>query len=119
MVRYVSFWHMLAMAQPLGAGRCINWVVLEQIQLADTTVMTNFDNPRTVQFYLSGLVRQLSIPEFGIALGLYTEEFIDEEDFDSLHRHIHYSPLKCWNTLVFPSATYNPSRSKASALPHP
>ncbi|PPS07046.1 hypothetical protein GOBAR_AA13597 [Gossypium barbadense] len=58
------------------------------------TVMTNFDDPGTVQFCLGGLVRQLSVPEFGTALGLYTEK-----DF------------------VPASATYDPSRSKASALP--
>ncbi|KAK5785356.1 hypothetical protein PVK06_039931 [Gossypium arboreum] len=79
--------------------------------------MTNFDDPGTVQFYLVGLVPQLSVPEFRIALGLYTKEFMDENDLDTLRRHIHYSPSKCWRDLVPPSATYNPSRSKASALP--
>ncbi|PPS13649.1 hypothetical protein GOBAR_AA06927 [Gossypium barbadense] len=34
-----------------------------------------FDDPGTVQFRLSGLVRQLSVPEFGVALGLYTEDY--------------------------------------------
>ncbi|KAK5785540.1 hypothetical protein PVK06_040135 [Gossypium arboreum] len=58
-------------------------------------VMTKFDEPRTVQFRLSGLVRQLSVPKFGIALGLNTEEFMDENDLDTLRRHIHYSPSKC------------------------
>ncbi|PPS17477.1 hypothetical protein GOBAR_AA03099 [Gossypium barbadense] len=86
-------------ARPLGVGCCIDWTVLEQVQLADdvqallTTdpsdlffaiieltfleltlelcstfhvqdVMTNFDDPRIVQFRLGSLVRQLSIPEF-------------------------------------------------------
>ncbi|PPS08412.1 hypothetical protein GOBAR_AA12231 [Gossypium barbadense] len=45
------------------------------------TVMSKYDDPGTVQFYLSGLIRQLSIPEFP------------------------------------GGATYNPSYSKASALP--
>ncbi|PPR97817.1 hypothetical protein GOBAR_AA22859 [Gossypium barbadense] len=53
--------------------------------------MTEFDDPGTVQFRLEGLVRQLSVPEFGVALGLYT-------------------------ALVSTSATYDPSRYKASAL---
>ncbi|PPS16867.1 hypothetical protein GOBAR_AA03704 [Gossypium barbadense] len=79
-------------------------------------VMTNFDDPRTVQFRLSGLVRQLSVPEFDIALGLYTEEFIDENDLDTLHRHIHYSPSKCLYALVPSSTTYDPSHSKTSTL---
>ena len=69
-----------------------------------------------VQFCLSGLVRQLSIPEFGIALGLYTEEFMDNNELNALHCHIHYSSSKCWRDLVPNSATYDPSHSKASAL---
>ncbi|PPS10145.1 hypothetical protein GOBAR_AA10512 [Gossypium barbadense] len=78
--------------------------------------MTNFDDPRTVQLHLSGLVRRLSVPEFGIALGLYTEEFMDENDLDTFRRHIHYSLSKYWYALVPGSATYDPNRSKASAL---
>ncbi|PPR97091.1 hypothetical protein GOBAR_AA23574 [Gossypium barbadense] len=112
-------------ARPLGVGRFIKWAALEQIQLADAirallttdpwgfffeivdptyleftlelcltfylqTIMTNFDDPGTVQFRLGGLVRQLSVPEFEIALGL---------------------------DLVPASATYDPSHSKALALP--
>ncbi|PPR86742.1 hypothetical protein GOBAR_AA33950 [Gossypium barbadense] len=38
------------------------------------TVMTRYDDPGMVQFRLGGLIRQLSVPEFGAALGLYTEE---------------------------------------------
>ncbi|PPR98656.1 hypothetical protein GOBAR_AA22013 [Gossypium barbadense] len=82
-------------ARPLGVGHFIDWTMLEQVQLADDDVMTNFDDPGTVQFDLGGLVRQLSVPEFDIALGLYIEEFIDENDLDTLRRHIHYSPSKC------------------------
>ncbi|KAK5811503.1 hypothetical protein PVK06_026841 [Gossypium arboreum] len=79
-------------------------------------VMTNFDDPRIVQSRLGGLVRQLSVPEFGIALGLYTKEFRDKNDLNTLHHHIHYSPSKCRDALVPGSATYDPSHSKASAL---
>ncbi|KAK5785669.1 hypothetical protein PVK06_040273 [Gossypium arboreum] len=79
-------------------------------------IMTNFDDPGTIQFRLDGLLRQLSVPEFGIALGLYIEEFMDENDHDTLCRHIHYSPSKCWYALVPNLATYDPIRSKASAL---
>ncbi|KAK5771356.1 hypothetical protein PVK06_047556 [Gossypium arboreum] len=78
--------------------------------------MIEFDDPRTVQFCLGGLVCQLSVLEFGIVLGLYTEEFMDDNELDTLHRHIHYSPSKCWKAFVLALATYDPSRSKASAL---
>ncbi|PPS09752.1 hypothetical protein GOBAR_AA10900 [Gossypium barbadense] len=81
--------------------------------------MTSYDNPGTVQFRLGGLVRQLSVPEFGTVLGLYTEEFKEENDLHALNRHIHRSPSRCWDALVSGGATYNSSRSKASALPPP
>ncbi|PPR95952.1 hypothetical protein GOBAR_AA24718 [Gossypium barbadense] len=81
------------------------------------TVMTNYNDLGTVQFHLGGLVRKLSVPEFGTTLGLYTEEFKEENDLDTLNRHIHRPPSRCWDALVPSSATYNPSRSKASAFP--
>ncbi|KAK5771931.1 hypothetical protein PVK06_048187 [Gossypium arboreum] len=81
------------------------------------TVMTRYDNPGTVQFRFGGLVHQLSVPEFGAALGLYTEEFKEENELHALSRHIHFSPSKCWHTLALSTASYNPSRSKASVLP--
>ncbi|PPS13447.1 hypothetical protein GOBAR_AA07130 [Gossypium barbadense] len=81
------------------------------------TVMTRYDDPSTVQFRLGGLIRQLSIPEFGATLGLYTEEFKEKNELQALSRHIHFSPPKCWHTLVPSTASYNPNRSKASVLP--
>ncbi|PPS04812.1 hypothetical protein GOBAR_AA15850 [Gossypium barbadense] len=98
-------------ARPLGVGHCIDWTTLEQptyleliLELFSTfhvqDVMTNFDDPRTVQFRLGDLVHQLSVPEFSIALGLYTEEFMNENNLDTLCHHIHYSPLKYRYTLV-------------------
>ncbi|KAK5845488.1 hypothetical protein PVK06_001678 [Gossypium arboreum] len=81
------------------------------------TVLTNYDDPSTVQFRLGGLVHQLSIPKFGTALGLYTEEFKEENDLHALNRHIYRSPSRCWDALVPGVATYNPSHSKASVLP--
>ncbi|PPR84223.1 hypothetical protein GOBAR_AA36488 [Gossypium barbadense] len=81
------------------------------------TMMMNYDDPGTVQFYLSRLICQLSVPEFGTALGLYTEEFKEVNDLHALNRHIHRSPSRCWDPLVPGGATYNLSLSKASALP--
>ncbi|PPS16305.1 hypothetical protein GOBAR_AA04287 [Gossypium barbadense] len=65
----------------------------------------------------SGLIRQLSVLEFGAALGLYTEEFKEENELHALSRHIHFSPSKYWHTLAPGVASYNPSCSKASVLP--
>ncbi|PPS14915.1 hypothetical protein GOBAR_AA05662 [Gossypium barbadense] len=45
------------------------------------------------------------------------EEFKEENDLDTLTCHIHRSPSRCWDALVPGSATYNPSRSKASFFP--
>ncbi|PPR89545.1 hypothetical protein GOBAR_AA31140 [Gossypium barbadense] len=81
------------------------------------TVMTYYDDPGTVQFPLGGLIRQLSVPEFGAALGLYTEEFKEENELHALSRHIHFSPSKCWHTLAPSTTSYNPSCSKASVFP--
>ncbi|PPR99830.1 hypothetical protein GOBAR_AA20836 [Gossypium barbadense] len=81
------------------------------------TVMTNYDDPDTIQFRLGRLVRQFNVPEFGTALGLYMEEFKEENELHALTRHIHFSPSKCWHTLALGAASYNPSRSKASVLP--
>ncbi|KAK5833242.1 hypothetical protein PVK06_017062 [Gossypium arboreum] len=41
---------------------------------------------------------------------------MEDNELDTLYRHIHYSPSKCWMAMVPNSATYDPSRSKASAL---
>ncbi|PPR96342.1 hypothetical protein GOBAR_AA24324 [Gossypium barbadense] len=81
------------------------------------TVMIRYDDPGSVQFCLGGLIRQLSVPEFGAALGLYTEEFREENELHALSCHIHFSPSKCWHTLAPSTASYNPSYSKASVLP--
>ncbi|KAK5793431.1 hypothetical protein PVK06_034577 [Gossypium arboreum] len=54
---------------------------------------------------------------FGTALGLYTEEFKEENDLHAPNHHIYRSSSQCWDALVPGSATYNPSHSKASALP--
>ncbi|PPS18676.1 hypothetical protein GOBAR_AA01890 [Gossypium barbadense] len=123
-------------ARPLEVGRCIDWAALEHVQLADAfrallttdpwglffeiivptylkltmelysmfhlqTVMARFDDSETIQFCLDDL----------------TEEFIEENELHALNRHIHHSPLRCWNTLASGAASYNPSRPKASTLP--
>ncbi|PPS08835.1 hypothetical protein GOBAR_AA11809 [Gossypium barbadense] len=44
-------------------------------------------------------------------------EFQGENELHALSRHIHFSLSKCWHTLAPSTASYNPSRSKASVLP--
>ncbi|PPR96197.1 hypothetical protein GOBAR_AA24471 [Gossypium barbadense] len=58
-------------------------------------VMTNNDDPGTIHFRLGGLVRAMSVPEFGVALELYTDEFMEEEDMNALPCNIHISPSLC------------------------
>ncbi|PPS06979.1 hypothetical protein GOBAR_AA13668 [Gossypium barbadense] len=67
--------------------------------------------------FSSGLVRQLNVLEFGTALVLYIEEFMEENELHALNHHIHHSPSRCWNTLALGAASYNPSHPKTSALP--
>ncbi|PPS04393.1 hypothetical protein GOBAR_AA16265 [Gossypium barbadense] len=88
----------------------------ESSSAGPTTVMTNYDDPGQVQFCLGGLIHQLSVLEFGATLGLYTEEFKEENELHALSHHIHFSPSKCWHTLAPSIASYNPSRFKASIL---
>ncbi|PPR88494.1 hypothetical protein GOBAR_AA32192 [Gossypium barbadense] len=72
----------------------------EIFQILGLTLRVRY--PGTVQFCLGGLVHQLSVYEFRIALGLYTEEFMDDNELDTLYCHIYYSPSKYWKVLVPP-----------------
>ncbi|PPS03111.1 hypothetical protein GOBAR_AA17555 [Gossypium barbadense] len=107
-------------ARPITTGRCIDWAVVEQVQLADAirtlypqthgnVVMTNNDDPGTIHFRLGGLVRAVSVPELGVALGLYIDEFMEEEDMNALPRNIHISPSLCWKALAPFSSNYDPN----------
>ncbi|PPS02688.1 hypothetical protein GOBAR_AA17974 [Gossypium barbadense] len=78
--------------------------------------MAEHDDPGTVQFCLGSLVLQLSVPEFGATLGLYTNEFMEADHFPHLYCHIHRSPSSCWIGLMPTTGIYDPSRSKALAL---
>ncbi|PPS19006.1 hypothetical protein GOBAR_AA01557 [Gossypium barbadense] len=55
-------------------------------------VMTNNNDPGTIHFRLGGLVSVMSVPEFEVALGLYTDEFMEEDDMNALPRNIYISP---------------------------
>ncbi|PPR99260.1 hypothetical protein GOBAR_AA21399 [Gossypium barbadense] len=79
-------------------------------------VMWVLDEPGTITFFLGRLVRHMSVLEFGATLGLYTEEFMTAEDFLHLHRHIYYSPSRCWVKLTGGLTNYDASRSKATHL---
>ncbi|KAK5845598.1 hypothetical protein PVK06_001792 [Gossypium arboreum] len=63
-------------------------------------VMTNNDDPGTIHFRIGGPVRAMSVPEFGVSLGLYTDEFMEEEDMNALPCNIHISPSLCWKALA-------------------
>ncbi|PPS15339.1 hypothetical protein GOBAR_AA05239 [Gossypium barbadense] len=78
--------------------------------------MVEYNDPGIVQFHLGGLVRQMIVPEFGVALGLYTDEFMEADNFPHLHRYIHYVPSSCWSAMMPATGIYDPNRSKASAL---
>ncbi|KAK5771461.1 hypothetical protein PVK06_047665 [Gossypium arboreum] len=57
-------------------------------------------------------MRHMSVPEFGTALGIYTDEFIGDDKFLHLHHHIHYSLSCCYTDL-----TASQICSKATSLP--
>ncbi|PPR99636.1 hypothetical protein GOBAR_AA21031 [Gossypium barbadense] len=97
----------------LGLSLTLDYALLFILQV----VMMNNDDTGTIHFQLGGLVHAMSVPELGIALGLYTDEFMEEKDMNALPGNIHISPSLCWKALAPISYTYDPSRSKASALP--
>ncbi|PPS15178.1 hypothetical protein GOBAR_AA05413 [Gossypium barbadense] len=66
--------------------------VAASARLPRAMVMTNNDDPGTIHFRLGGLVCAKSVLEFGVALELYTNEFMEEEDMNALPRNIHISP---------------------------
>ncbi|PPR84848.1 hypothetical protein GOBAR_AA35863 [Gossypium barbadense] len=70
-------------------------------------VMTNNDDPSTIHFRLDGLFRLMSVPEFGVSLGLYTDKFMEEEDMNALPRNIHISPsFRSKASALLPSLLY-------------
>ncbi|PPR99097.1 hypothetical protein GOBAR_AA21571 [Gossypium barbadense] len=79
-------------------------------------VMSTHDEHGTITFRVGGLVRHMSVFEFGAALGIYTDEFMGTDNFLHLHRHIHYSPSCCWTDLTASQIPYDASRSKVTSL---
>ncbi|PPR92488.1 hypothetical protein GOBAR_AA28183 [Gossypium barbadense] len=118
-------------ARSLIAGLYIDWATVEHVQLADAIRALLTTDPRelffgiieptylelTMELCSTFHLQTLSVPEYSAALGLYTEEFKEENELHALTRHIHFSSSKCWHTLAPSAASYNPSHSKASVLP--
>ncbi|KAK5846214.1 hypothetical protein PVK06_002490 [Gossypium arboreum] len=67
------------------------------------------NEPDTITFRLSGTMHHISIPEFGAALELNTDEFMSVESFLTLYRHIHYSCSLCWVDLTLSTTPYDAS----------
>ncbi|PPR90717.1 hypothetical protein GOBAR_AA29967 [Gossypium barbadense] len=76
--------------RPLGA---FLWDYRADVSRAHDEIMLNISSSDR------RLVRQLSVSEFSIALGLYTEEFKEENDLHALNCHIHRPPSGCWDAL--------------------
>ncbi|PPS05597.1 hypothetical protein GOBAR_AA15050 [Gossypium barbadense] len=75
--------------RPLGLGRCIDWAALEQVGLADELMMSSHDKYGTITFRLGGLVRDMSVPAFGAALDISTDEFMGVTSLSPALRYIH------------------------------
>ncbi|PPS06061.1 hypothetical protein GOBAR_AA14578 [Gossypium barbadense] len=78
------------------------------------------EHSRQIQSHRSRFkkAKRPSVPEFDVALELYTEEFMSTEDFLQLHQHIHYSPSRCWIELTGGLTNYDVSRSKSMTIGH-
>ncbi|PPR97629.1 hypothetical protein GOBAR_AA23039 [Gossypium barbadense] len=107
-------------AQPLEVGHCIDLAALEQVQLADAIQALLTTESWGVFFEIvepTFLELTMELCSMFHLQTVMAQEFRDENDMDTLHRNIHYSPSKCWDALTPGAASYNPSSSKASALP--
>ncbi|PPR95092.1 hypothetical protein GOBAR_AA25574 [Gossypium barbadense] len=113
----------LLQARPLTAGRCIDWAAIEQVQLADairallTTDLWELFFGIIEPKYLELTMELCSTFHLQTVMMNYDDPGTEENDLHDLNRHIHPPPSRCWDALVPGRATYNPSRSKASALP--
>ncbi|PPR86182.1 hypothetical protein GOBAR_AA34508 [Gossypium barbadense] len=113
-------------ARPLIAGRCIDWAIIEQVQLADAIQALLTTDPWEPFFgiikptYLELTMELCSTFHLQTVMINYDDpgkEFKEDNELHALTRHIHFSPLKCWHTLAPSAASYNPSLAKASVLP--
>ncbi|PPS20171.1 hypothetical protein GOBAR_AA00373 [Gossypium barbadense] len=111
---------------PLIARRCIDWVAVEQVQMADAIQALLTTDPWELFFgiieptYLELTMKQCSMFHLQTVMTNYDDpgmEFKEENELHALSRHIHFSPSKCWHTLAPSTTSYNPSRSKALVLP--
>ncbi|KAK5838542.1 hypothetical protein PVK06_007272 [Gossypium arboreum] len=50
-------------------------------------MISSHDKHSTITFRLGSLVRHMSVPDFGAALGIYTNGFMGAANFPHLHRH--------------------------------
>ncbi|PPR94178.1 hypothetical protein GOBAR_AA26492 [Gossypium barbadense] len=96
-------------AQPLIAGRCINWAAVEQVQLAEAVWALLTTDPWELFFgiieptYLEITMELYSTFYFQTVMTNYDDpgtEFKEENNLQALNRHIHRSPLRCWDALV-------------------
>ncbi|PPR81594.1 hypothetical protein GOBAR_AA39119 [Gossypium barbadense] len=106
-------------ARPLIAGRSIDWAAVEQVQLANAIQALLTTDSWELFFgiieptYLKLMMELCSTFHLQAVMTNYNNpgtEFKEENDLHALNRHIHRSPS------LFSTTTYNPNRSKASAL---
>ncbi|PPR92896.1 hypothetical protein GOBAR_AA27777 [Gossypium barbadense] len=109
----------------LGVGYCINWTMLEQVQLADDIRAFLTTDPWELFFaiieptYLELTLEICSTFHVQDVMTNFDDpgmEFMEDNEINTLHPHIHYSPSKCWDALVPSLTSYDPNRSKASAF---
>ncbi|PPS17197.1 hypothetical protein GOBAR_AA03375 [Gossypium barbadense] len=96
--------------------------VLEQVQLAEAIRALLTIDPWELFFgiieptYLELTMELCSTFHLQTVMTKYDDPGTEENDFHALNCHIQRSPSRCWDALVPGGATYNSSRSKASAL---
>ncbi|PPS11586.1 hypothetical protein GOBAR_AA09062 [Gossypium barbadense] len=95
-------------ARPLIAGRCIDWAIMEQVQLAEAIRALLSTDPWELFFgiieptYLKITIELCSTFHLQTVMMNYDDpdtEFKEENDLHALNHHIHRSPSRCWDEL--------------------
>ncbi|PPS13300.1 hypothetical protein GOBAR_AA07349 [Gossypium barbadense] len=81
------------------------------------TVLSSADDPRAISFRLGGITQHFSIAGFGVALDLYSDDFLAMTKLSSLPQHIHHSASLYWLKIAEVVIPYNLSQSKAWCFP--
>ena len=83
--------------------------------------VTDVSHEGTISFRLMNREFGMSITEFSVACGFYTEEYTDSVDYDNSYTGFpsNFNPNAFWREITDSPINYNPSQSKSSVIKSP